>query len=129
MSDLLTKEEFEKGKAILLKQKAEFLALKKKFDSIPPPTFIFTGLVKHYMDAVQHTNGLTSAKPSCTVALQTTEKNATEANLQNVLKVLQAHIDDAKKQAGSDAAKTKLAGAFKTEIEAIMAKVKKFATT
>lgn len=129
MADELSKEECEKYKGILLKNKAEFERLKKIWESRKPVTFLFTGLVKHYMDAVKHTNGLISAKPSCTTALQAAEKNANSANLNNVMKALGAAADEAVKNAGKDPAKAKTAATFKKELGDIVAKVKKFETT
>jgi hypothetical protein len=45
------------------------------------------------------------------------------------MKALQAHAEEANKEAGSDPAKKKTAGVFKKGLDDIVAKVKKFETT
>jgi len=96
---------------------------KKKIVSFKPEPFKLPHLVKAYMDAVKHTNGLTSARPSCTTAVQAAEKDASVANLEKVQAALGKHADDALKEAGSDQGKKKTATTFKTELDKIVKKL------
>jgi DNA-binding protein YbaB len=125
MSDISAQDR-EKYKAAFLKMKAEMEKLEKEFEKIEFPGFVFTGLVKKYMEAVKASDGLTSAKPSCTTAVQKAEKDASPANLAAVKKAFEAQVAEVTKAAKGDRAKEKNAAAFKKAMDAILDKIERF---
>lgn len=106
--------EIEKMKARAKKVDAHLKRMKSK-----PPTFVFRGLVKAYMNAVKDSDGLTNARPATVKAVQSAEKSVTEGNIKAAIKGLGDHVKDAKKLAGSDKGKKKQFATFEKGINSV----------
>ena len=118
----------EEMKALNAKAKAlmeQSKKLEEFFKSAKLPKRLLEGLVKAYTDAIKVSNGLTSARPSCTTAVQAAEKNMNKATLAAALAALSKHAEDVKKEnAGKPANKSKV-DAFEAAMGKIGASLKK----
>ena len=99
--------------------------LEEFFKSAKPPKRLFQGLVKAYMDAVKVSQGLTSARPSCTTAVQAAEKNMTTATLTAAQTALTKHAEDVKKENASKPANKAKVDAFESAMHKIHESLKK----
>jgi hypothetical protein len=89
----------------------EFQTLAKKADEFEatlkgyvPIEFEVDGIIKDYKDSVQHSDGLTSMKPSVVKLLDTASVKPTKAALEAAAKAVEEHVKEVTKAKG-DAAK------------------------
>jgi hypothetical protein len=120
----------EEIKALNAKAKAlmeESKKLEAFYKSAKPPKRLLEGLVKAYMDAIKVSNGLTSARASCTTAVQAAEKNLTKATLAAATAALTKHAEEVKKENAAKPANKAKVDAFEAAMAKIGASLKKLA--
>jgi hypothetical protein len=90
-------------------------------EKIPTPKVVFQGLAKAYMDFINKSKGLTTARPATIKAVQAAEKAPSEASLKLAIAEMTKHIAELEKTKKGDKAFVK----FQAEIEGLIMKVQK----
>jgi DNA repair exonuclease SbcCD ATPase subunit len=94
-----------------------------------PIEFEIDGIIKDYKDSVQHSNGLTSIKPSVVKLLDTASIKPTKAALASAAKAVEDHLKEVTKNNGETAKKDpnvkKSLGKFTTDMNELIARIKK----
>jgi len=84
----------------------------------PPPSVVFKGLLGSYMAVIKKSDGLTSARPASLKAIQTAEKNPTEATIKAAAAEMRKHLAELEKSSKSE----KTFPAFKKGLEDVIKK-------
>ena len=117
----------------------EFQTLSKKADEFEqtlkgyvPIEFEVDGIIKDYKDSVQHSDGLTSMKPSVVKLLDTASVKPTKAALEAAAKAVEEHVKEVAKARGDAAKKdAKLKASldkFTTKMKSLEARIRKHDT-
>jgi hypothetical protein len=97
--------------------------LRQRAKKLQNPVFTVPGLLATYMNAVKHTEGMTSVVPSCVKALQIAEKSATVESVTSAIKSLEDHKKSVQKGIGSDPIKRRMGSQFIDELDRIAKKL------
>jgi hypothetical protein len=120
----------EEIKALNAQAKAlmeESKKLEAFYKSAKIPKRLLQGLVKAYMDAIKVSNGLTSARASCTTAVQAAEKNLNKTTLAAAIAALTKHAEEVKKENAAKPANKAKVDAFEAAMAKIGVSLKKLA--